>query len=499
MATTPTPTMTIKETAADKCRNRIRRERICMGRNLYKGAWRDLLRTLSQFHYPSIKRHNGSIEELMAKVNAFRLAVMTHTKFMALEAPTVTIPDGFVMQAQRWASIASDCLFAMRVFESILKQYREAEAWWRITAVNGSACLSVPDSLQVYPLGEFGHDDQPRAVDLRWVITKIIDKREKHYLRIERHTPGVIENLAYSVQSRFACEIPDKAGPIDLKTVLGEQAPEPLQATGVDRPLLLRSALCVVDDETQALIEKEDFDIIDANAKALSQLLMNQDRHGSPILRVAEGHLEKDGSYDASKRARIDPDKHLEYIDYDAKLTEGLDAFSRILRYLMIQLEMSPELIGLKEGAAAESYEKLMLNAVVTTSRAQLTRANNEPVLARVITTACQFDAHLHPTGYATAPVSVTLHPGLPRTPDEINRGLSEMHIARQMDQLTMLEQIHGPGKAKVIAERLEAEDARRTAALIGSTFGGMPVTGGDEPGTEPGLTTESRSTQSNP
>jgi len=87
----------------------------------------------------------------------------------------------------------------------------------------------------------------------------------------------------------------------------------------------------------------------------------------------------------------------------------------------------------------------------------------------------------------------------LPRTPDEINRGLSEMRIARQIDGLSMLEQIHGPGKAKVITERLEAEDAKRTQALIGSTFGGMPVTGGDEPGAEPGLTTELQSTQSNP
>lgn len=457
----------LRESAADKARYNAMRDRVCMGRKLFKGAWRQLLKDLSQFYFPSIKNHRGVVEELMAKVNAYRLAVMTHTKFLALNEPTITFADGFEMQAQRWAEISRDCLFSQRVFESILTQYRDSVSWWRITAREGSACLSVADALQVHPLGAFGHDDQPTAVDLRWVITKTIDRKDVHYLLVERHTPGLIENVAYQVDSKYACAIPDKAQPVDLKSVLGDEAPEPMQSTGVDRPLLFRAALCVVDDEPLALIEKEDFDILDANAKALSQLLMNQDRHGSPFLRVDEGHLEKDGTFDASKRARIDPDKQLEFVEFDAKVVEGLDAFARILRYLMIQLEMSPELIGLKEGAAVESYEKLMLQAVVTTSRAQLTRQYNEPVIERVIDTACAFDAHLHPLGYATAPVDVTMHPGLPRTPEETNRGLAEMHAARQIDGLSMLEQIHGPVKAKTIAERLLAEDARRAADLM--------------------------------
>lgn len=480
LAATITP---VKESASDKARNRIRRDRICMGRSLYRGAWRQLLKDLSAFTFPSIKRHSGKVEELMAKVNAFRLAVITHTKFLALADPTVTIPDEFAVQKQRWAAISSDCLFPNRFVESILKQYREAESWWRITANDGSACLSVPDSLQVYPIGEFGHDDQPRMVDLRWVITRVVDRRERHYLRVERHTSGQIENFAYEVSSRFACDIPETVRPLDLREVLGDAAPEPVQSTGVDRPLLFRAALMVVDDCEQALIEKEDFDIIDANAKSLSQLLMNQDRHGSPLLRVAEGHLEKDGSFDASKRARTDPDKQLEYIDFDAKLDLGLDAFARILRYLMIQLEMSPELIGLKEGAAAESYEKLMLQSVVTTSRAHLTKANNEPVLERVIETALRFDAHLHPLGYPVAPVDVALHPGLPRTPDEVNRGLAEQHAARQIDGLSMLERIHGAGMAKVIHERLAEEDRQRTESLIGAGLPSAALAGGGEPG----------------
>jgi len=478
-------TMTnIIETTADKDRYDAMRDRVCMARKLFKGAWRQLLKDLSQFYFPSIKNHRGTIEELMAKVNAYRLAVLTHTKFLALNEPTITFADGFDIQAERWNEISRECLFGQRFFESILMQYRDSIAWWRITARDGRACLSIADSLQVHPLGAFGHDDQPRAVDLRWVITKQdAAKRDVHYLRIERHTPGLVENFAYRVAGKYDCAIPEKTAPIDLRTILGDGAPEPEQATGVDRPLLFRAALCVVDDEPLPLIDKDDFDILDANAKALSQLLMNQDRHGSPFLRVGEGHLEKDGAFDASKRARIDPEKELGYIDFDAKVVEGLDAFARLLRYLMIQLEMSPELIGLKEGAAAESHEKLMLQAVVTTSRAQLTKQTNEPVLERIIDTACAFDAQLSPIGYPVAPVEVRMHPGLPRTPEEINRGLAEMHTAGQVSQETMLIQIHGPTQGLEELQRIQAESKQRTESLIGAGFPGATLSGGDEPG----------------
>ncbi len=483
MATLSTAT-NFRETAADKARYAAMRDRVCMARKLFKGAWRQLLKDLSQFYYPSIKNHRGTIEELMAKVNAYRLAVMTHTKFLALNEPTISFADGFEIQAERWNEISRECLFGQRFFESILMQYRDSIAWWRITARGGRACLSIADSLQVFPLGAFGHDDQPRSVDLRWVITRQdASRRDVHYLRVERHTPGLIENFAYRVGGKYDCAIPEKAAPIDLRTVLGDEAPEPEQSTGVDRPLLFRAALCVVDDEPLPLLDKEDFDLLDANAKALSQLLMNQDRHGSPYLRVGEGHLEKDGTFDASKRARIDPDKQIEYIDFDAKVVEGLDAFARLLRYLMIQLEMSPELIGLKEGAAAESMEKLMLQAIVTTSRAQLTKQTNEPVLERVIDTACAFDAQLSPVGYPTAPVEVKMHPGLPRTPEETNRGLAEMHTAGQISQETMLKEIHGPVQGPEELQRIQAESKQRTEALIGAGFPSATLSGGDEPG----------------
>lgn len=462
------------DSAADKARHVARRERICMGRSLYRGAWRQLLKDLSQFTFPSIKRHSGAIEELMAKVNAFRLAVLMHTKFLALRAPTVSIGDAFPMQAERWGTIARDCLFGQRVFESILKQYREGESWWRITAADGQACLSVPDSLQVYPMGEFGHDDQPRVVDLRWVITKVVERREVHFLRVERHSAGLIENFAFRTDSRFNCAIPEKSQAIELSAVLGDAAPPPMQPTGVDRPLLFRAALIVVDDCEQPLIEKDDFDIIDANAKSLSQLLMNQDRHGSPILRFAsEAQLEKDGSFDATKRARIAEAGEIEYITYDAKLQEGLDAFGRVLRYLMIQLEMSPELMGLKEGAAAESHEKLMLQSVVTTSRAHLTKGTNEPVLERVVETACRFDAHLSPTGYATGPVGVTLHPGLPRTQMELIGEYTQMLAGGLIDELTAMEELHGEEKGAMIHERLADQRKARTESLIGAPLAG--------------------------
>ncbi len=466
--------------ASDRVRDCKRREQIHLGRRLFEGKWRELLLDLdklAQHKYREVRNHARTVKALLVKVNVIRLAAITHADILLNEAPSVTIPEENDIQAQRWEEIADHCLFEQVAYETALTCNIESEAWIGIVRQDGHTCLTLLDGMECFPIGPMGHDGQPTIVDRRWIIKrKDASGREKCYLRVERHSApggvGRIENFAYAVDSAFAYHIPEKAKAIDLKSIFAEAAPEPVAFTGVDRPLIFRFANRTLRREPCPDLTKDDIDLVDQLAATTSQIARIAAKHADPKMRVPEGLKDDQGRIDVeSLEAFEDPDKQGEYLTWDSKMVDVLSLLTNVINWLLMVLEISPSLVGIKAGAAPESYQKLFLEATNTMKRANRIKSSWRPLWERVLTTLLRFDAAGDFAGYPVAPVSVVLRPGLPRTQGDIIDEYGRMRSFDLIDEVTALEEIHGVEKAEGIYQRLVEQRKARTEALIGSTF----------------------------
>lgn len=478
---------------SDRARALQRREQVRLGRKLFSGNWRDLLldvEKLAQHKYREIRTHAREVKALLIKVNVFRLAAITHADLLLNEAPVVTIPQGNEMQAQRWEEIADHCLFEQRVYDTALTCNIEHLAYVGISRQDGHTCLSVLDSLQCFEVGLTGHDDQPQIVDRRWVITvSKSGEKPRHYLRVERHSApggvGQIENFAYQVGHELDCEIPKGAEPVDLKSILGDAAPQPIEFTGVDRPLIFRFANRTLRREPCPDLTKYDVDLIDQLAAVTSQIARIAAKHADPKMRVPEGLVDKKtGTVDAEKiEAFADPLKEAEYLVWDSKMVDVLSLLTNVINWLLMVLEISPSLVGIKAGAAPESYQKLFLEATNTMKRANRIKNSWRPLWERVVTTALRYDA-MRLQNYSVEPVSVTLRPGLPRPQEDIINEYGSRLQFGLIDQLSAIEAIEdNKDRAQEIYTRIQADNQRRTEALIGAGFPSTTLSTGDEPG----------------
>lgn len=464
------------------------REMIAIGRKLFDGRWRELLLDLdklAQHKYREVRTHSRTIQALLVKINLIRLAFITHADILCNEPPTVTIPAENVPQSERWEVIADNCLFETLVRDAALTSNIDTVAYVAIVRRNGNACLTVLDSLEVFQVGELGPDGQPQIVDRRWVI-KIKNpggRTEKCYLRVERHSApggiGQIENFAYEVDSSQEFRIPPDGKAIELTTILGPEAPPRLIKTGVDRPLIFRFANRTLRGAPLPDITKDDIDLIDQLAATTSQIARIAAKHADPKMRVPPGLKDDKGRIDAEKlEAFEDPDGKAGYLTWDSKMGDVLSLLTNVINWLLMVLEISPSLVGIKAGAAPESFQKLFLEATNTMKRANAIASSWRPLWERVITTCLRFDSASEIEtfgmgGYDVAPVAVIMRPGLPRTRGDVVQDLGAMMSFGLMDELSGLEELHGPEKGQEIFERLQTQRQQRTESLLGSTFGG--------------------------
>lgn len=476
----------------DRQRDIALRELIAIGRKLFEGNWRALLLDLdrlAQHKYREVRTHSRTIQALLIKVNVIRLAYITHTDILCNEPPAVTIPAENEPQAQRWEEIADNCLFETLVRDTALTSNIDTVAYVTIMRRNGRTCLTVLDSLEVFQVGELGPDGQPEIIDRRWVIKVKApgSNKEKCYLRVERHSApngaGQIENFAYEVESAFAYDIPDDKQAIELSAIMGPDAPPRVQPTGVDRPLIFRFANRTLRGMPLPEITKYDVDLIDQLAATTSQIARIAAKHADPKMRVPSGIADpKTGTVDAEKlEAFEDPNKEGEYLTWDSKMGEVLNLLTNVINWLLMVLEISPSLVGIKAGAAPESFEKLFLEATNTMKRANAVASAWRPLWERVITAALRFDsstqiATFGAGGYDVAPVAVVMRPGLPRTRGDIVNEFGAMKQYGLIDELSALEELHGPEKAQEIFERLEEQRKRTTESYIGAPLFGAPA-----------------------
>lgn len=480
------PQWRASEAALDRARNKRRIGQV-MDR-LYRGEWATALldEHRSQWLYPQTRRDDGSIKNLVQRVNLLRLAVDMHADIQSLNPVVLAVPDGFEIQRDRLDAIRRGCMFDSSLHEAFITTSLHAAADFRIDRERDRACIRLEDPERVLGLGELGPDGQPEVFERRWIIERegrAGEKQERTILRVERHRApggaGVIEQEAYEAAGCDVCA--------DLSTITRLSLDEALGAghgladstpTGMDAPLIVRLVNTRHRGAPQTRIPEAEIDVLDASTVALSSAATAFRNHGLPKLRVTQAMIDPNtGAVDLTQDALLDPHKAVEYIQATIDLQAITSFVDRCLEHLTTTLAMTPALLGVKHsgGAAPDTFRKLALEATVTEAAARRSRLYAEPALDRLFTLASRIDSTIGLGGYAVAPVDSRLRPELPISEVDLSDLLGAQILAGVTSRRTAIARLHGEDRAEEEMARIDEEriaDSQRQLAALGGAIG---------------------------
>lgn len=462
-------------------------------RDIECGKWKKFLIDLKNaaHRYKEIQTHSGKIEPLIVKVNAVRLAIRFHTMVLTGTPITVSTPDGFDAQRQAVTQIQSRSMFNALAMQCARRANIESFASMRVAIdPDHGVVICADDNAVAIPVGPDGPDMQPTVWERRWIIERKDASSQKvtKYLRVERHRApggvGVVEQEAFKVSSTDIYQCLSDLTEVKLETALPGTTLEPVTLTGVPYPLITRLVHEYYEGQPELLLSEHDLDILDLHASALSRFDRTMEQHGTPKARVSSGMVDEEtGMLNISEDGIVDEEKIFEYLQQTFNFDSMLKYMNKTLQLLFAQLQLSPALVGIKleGGAMPDTVDKLRLEASNTLARGRTSAMYFQPAFQRVMDIAVALDTRLPMKGYPTAPVGVTVHPGLPRDPIDIAREMQELRGSGGADALvdrrTAIETIWGDSAADGIHERLLVEDEQRIQndqrSLMGAFGGG--------------------------
>tara|TARA_E500000318_G_scaffold17776_2_gene18172 strand:+ start:34241 stop:35683 length:1443 start_codon:yes stop_codon:yes gene_type:complete len=437
-------------------------------RQLERGDWKSfLLKCKKAVHkFPSLEKHSGEIEPLLVKVNVVRMAIRFHGIVLAGEPITLTVPEQYAEQKQALSDIRRGSHFDALLMQAVRTANIDGFSTLRVDARGDQTVICADDNRMMIPVGPDGPDMQPTVWERRWMIERKQGTKVVKYLRVERHSAGMIEQEVYEYAGGDL--LVDLSSAMVKRVELGVAMPGtpllPAIETGVPYPLVTRLVHEYFDGQPEMLMSEHDFDLLDMSAAAVSRLDRSMEKHGSPKARISESMIDPDTGKVKIGDAILDPDKLFEYISQNFDFGPMFDAMNKSLQLLATQLQLSPALIGIKleGGAMPDTFDKLRLEASNTIARAKTSAKYMQPALTRVFDIASAMDTQRPMRGYAVAPVGVTMHPGLPKDDDQITAEVKDQYVVGLIDELTALEKIHGESAAPGIRDRLrEDRDAK--------------------------------------
>lgn len=449
-----------------------------MIRSIADGNWAKVLLAMerTQHRFASIQQHSSKIAELLVKLNLVSEALDWHVAAMCGHPFSMSVPEGYEAQAQALNTITDRCLWDSLCADAIEAMYTDSFAPLRIdvTPDAGGVCIHLDDADTTFPIGGDGCDRQPTAWDRRWIVERQDPSNKnntKRYLRIERHAPGVIYQMAFACESADILQDESTLKRVELSET-GDIAGslQEVRETGVAFPLIVRLARKITRGEAKGLIRESDIDLIDAFAAAFSRADRISEIHSDPLLRIVPDMVNKEtGTVDMSRRAIDDPDKLVEYVLAQFDMESMLNLLDRIFDYMCILLKTPKALLGAKPGGGAspDSYDKLRLESTGLIAMAKATAVRVGPAVARVMTMATVIESRLPISagavrGYPTATVSVQVFAEIPKDMVDIVSEQGGMLERGLTSQEAAVIAIHGERRGRVVLEQIRAEEAKK-------------------------------------
>lgn len=267
------------------------------------------------------------------------------------EPVTISAPDG----DQEWLEgLWRVNKFDIQLYESALSNSFKGDALFKQrigpleTNQNKPTVIIEDTTPNIYfpNLDGFNVRANPKSETLAWTF-KV---GEAVYLREEIHTPGKIENKVWKMEGdKKSIEMP-----LTLLDVAGIKAEE---TTGVEFSLLNHIPNWKTGDRFFGISDYYDLDsLFYAINNRMSKVDNILDKHSDPILTVPPGILDKNGKVKKSDLGVIEVQEgengKPEYVVWDASLENAFKQIEKLVEFMYMVGEVSPDVLGLGEGVS---------------------------------------------------------------------------------------------------------------------------------------------------
>lgn len=188
---------------------------------------------------------------------------------------------------------------------------------------------------------------EPLKKELAWVFKKGNDR----YLRKEIHEPGIIRNEVFTMKSNSEVD-----AAADL-SVLGIPGLTPTQDTLIEESLVVHIPNWKKGSKWNGISDYNDLDsLFYAVNNRMTKVDNILDKHSDPILMVPPGVLDENGKVKKKALGVIEIGEgesgKPEYIVWDASLENAFKEIEKLVEFLYMIGEVSPDVLGLGEGVS---------------------------------------------------------------------------------------------------------------------------------------------------
>lgn len=461
-----------------------RLERIRQARMLFDGRHREYFvgENRTQYDFAPQRNVNGTVKPAFVHLNVLKLISKKIGDLMFGEPPTLGVPEG-TPQAVALAALADRSGLQSLFRTAATECSYEAECFLEACLYKGQVYLQRIPADEIFPVGKLQPDRQ-YASYVRYATANIGTEEAKIILLLETtYAAGSITRKVYQVDSD------GKRREVDLKiwpTDPGEPPLAPETKTGITDNTVTWIPNDLVRDQAvstyDGLIEQQD--LLNAKHSQVAHVLA---LHADPAMAFPEDAFDEQGNVrgDYKMFAYRDPKMLPTYIVWQAQLEAAMQDRRFTLTTLLILAEMAPELLGMKEGAAPETVEKLRLAATNTLAMIAGKATEWAPRLRRALSVAQQLEQTIPGTRYDVAPIGVTIRDGIPVDETSQANVQATLKGAGLISLEGAVEQrLPDPAAAKKEIDRIK----QNAAEAMPTVFGGMmasPAQQGSEVGVQ--------------
>lgn len=431
----------------------VRAERIRQARLLYDGKHRayylDEART--QFNFPQMRAGDRIIRPYLT-YNLLGLISNKSADLLVGQAP-VMLAESDRQQAALDDLVERSGMHAVLIGLGV-NASAEGEAFLEAVEYDGEAHLREVDGQYIYPAGQLRPDGQYDAYQ-RF-------ETEAKMLLVSTYRRGSIDRELWKLGDSG-----EKVSRLDVNLwphrtlVWGDTVKTGMKANLITwiPNLMLRGK--PVSDYDGGL------DLQDKVNAANTQIARVLAKHADPRMAFPASAFDKDGNIrsDNDAIAVSESGEAPSYITWSGELEAAMKDRAFAVNALLIKSEMSPVLLGLKEGAAPDAYKKVRLEAFNALSKAQRKSLYFAHGLRLALVAAQQLENTLGGnSGYPIGPISVQLRDGIPIDEKEQADTISTLRSANAISRARMVAMlIADPAGQKQEMSELEAESFNQT------------------------------------
>lgn len=390
----------------------VRWERLRMLKLLYCGDHRRyfLDEGRTQFNFPP-EEIEGRLVQRYITYNLCRQ--ICHTTADLMFGAEVKLDATTPQQKARLDRLESSSLLHARLHEAAVQMSWAGGAFLEATVWRGEPYIEVLPAADVYPQGRRGADGQYLAYTRYASDTITEGDRQVPVLLRTTYLPGVVHRELRRIDARGGL-----GEQLDLAmwpAFGGGAEPPPLseQATGLDRPSVVyipnKVGDCEEVSDFDGLIELQD----GVNAK-YAQFARVVAQHADPKTWFPETAADPSGNVKATHNAFFGGIKP-EYIVWNPQLDAADKDRAAYVLAFCTAAEMSPVLLGIRQGGTPDAARKLRLEATKDLAKTARKTLVVKPAIALAIDLAQRLDQRTpYLRSYPIDPVGVHMRDGLP-------------------------------------------------------------------------------------